>query len=81
MIKKTWDILNKILPSKSNLTSTTEIFIDSQNKSDDPKVVANYFNRFCFFCSIAKTLAENIPHSNIPTYRNYLTNCVSSSIF
>ena len=77
--KKTWDILNKILPSKSNLPSTTEIFIDSQNKSDDPKVVANYFNRF--FCSIAKTLAQNFPHSHIPTYRNYLTNRVSSSIF
>ena len=77
--KKAWDILHKILPSKSNLPSTSKILIDFQNKSDDSKVVTNYFNRF--FCSIAKTLAENIPHSNIPTYRNSFTNRVSSLIF
>ena len=77
--KKAWDILHKILPFKSNLPSTTKILIDFQNKSDNPKVVTNYFNRF--FCSIAKTLAKHIPHSNIPTYRNYFTNLVSSPIF
>ena len=47
--------------------------------TDDPKVVTNTFNRF--FCSITKTLAKNISHSNIPTYRNYMTNRISLLIF
>ena len=58
---------------KSNLPSTTEIFIDSQNKSH------NHFNRFFLFNS--QNLAKNISYSNSSTYQNYLKNRIFSSIF
>ena len=59
--------------------STNKLPAKLISKHNDPKMVANYSN--AFFCTIGKKLADKILDNENHTFLNYLSNCISQSIY
>ena len=81
--KTIWKIIRSVLPLKSKSTLSFFDCFDTEkivNTPTDPKSILNSLNKF--FCTIGKNLADDIPQSDtIQHFSNYLSNCVSDSIF
>ena len=72
--KKTWQILQSVLPTSSNKLPAI-----TTREQKEPKTVVNSFNTF--FCNFGKKLADKILDNENHSFLNYLSNRVSQSIY
>jgi len=78
-IKKMWNIIKSLLPSKLNKSPSANLNSRNMNSAKESKSIANHFNNF--FCTIGKTVAENIPDDKHNSYLLFLRKRISKSIF
>ena len=67
-IKKTWQVIRKIVKTENNDSTIKELIIDGK-MSSNPELMANKFNTY--FTGLAETLSEKIPQST-KTFKEYL---------
>ena len=75
-VKKTWEVINNVIKSKSKLTK--EIIINDENREISKNDVPNKF--IDYFTSIADTLISNLPQTNTNA-SSYLSNRTQNSFF
>ena len=60
-MKKSWDLIRKLLGTKSNSSDIKKLIVDG-HEIDHPAEIANCFNNF--FCSVANDLESRLPPIN-----------------
>ena len=77
-VKKTWNLINKLLSNKNNKRKCIKSLIVNENETNDCDVMANEFNTF--FSTVARNLDQQIPVSH-DSPLDGLTNSPPNSFF
>ena len=79
ILKKTWEILRTLLPSKFNSTALNSIIVNNSCLNDPTDIVKEFNNHFA---SIGKSLATSISDdNNNDKFLSYLKNLCSSFVY
>ena len=77
-MRKFWGIMKTLLPNKPLANSPDMINVNG-SMINNPVDIAENFNKY--FCGVGRTLANNINCNNSISFKNYMKNRVSSSMF
>ena len=78
--RKTWDTLQSLLPTKSNKsTNLPTKLLANDIELSNPKAIVESFNNF--FSDIGPKLAEKFDWTNKASFKTFLKNRVTSSLF
>ena len=77
-IRGTWKLIKKLLSKNSKSRNVKSLLINN-NVIVDNNCIAEHFNNY--FSSIAQTLDERIPHTNVSAFRQVSENMQSSLFF
>ncbi len=74
-IKGTWKLINKIITTRSNRSSSFTLKINN-NLIQDPKIIANHFGEF--YQNVGPSLAKNIPET-ASNYKDFLSDPITKN--